>query len=315
AYLNFKQGFGTQWELVTGLRTEQTVAKGKSQGQSVLNRNYWQLFPSVYLTRKINKDLSTVLQYTRRVNRPSFQQQNPFIEFLDSLTYTRGNPLLRPETSNQYKIGLNYQNQPFFSVSYNQTLDVIFENAPQQEGNLTFTTPQNLARYDNLVFELNFPLNIGKKISGFGGNQFIYNHYKADYLGTLYERQKWNWQAYWQVAYKPRADWSIELSGFYTTNFLSEFVTIRELGNLNIAIQKTFWQKRGRITLNLNDVFFTQRSDGELKYQAIDLSFRQRNETRNARLSFFYSFGNQQLRAARNRSVGSDAETGRVKTN
>lgn len=315
AYVNLKQSLTEKWELITGLRTEQTIATGSSQSNEVLNRNYWQLFPSVFLTRKINKDISTVVQYVRRVNRPSYQQQNPFIEYLDSLTYTRGNPLLRPEIANQYKIGLTFQNQPFFSISYNKTVDVIFENAPKQDGNLTFTTPENLAAFENIVFELNFPLNIGKKISGFGGNQFIWNRYKADYLGGVYDQKKWNWQAYWQVAYKPRPDWNFEISGFYTTAFLNEFITIQELSNLNFAIQKTILEKKGRITLNFNDILFSQKTRGKLLYQDIDVAFRQWSESRNVRLSFTYSFGNQKLQASRNRSTGSDAEANRVKTN
>lgn len=314
-YINFKQQLNEKWELITGLRAEQTVAKGISMSSEVLNRNYLQLFPSIFLIRKITKDLSTNIQYVRRVNRPSYQQQNPFIEYLDSLTYTKGNPLIRPEISDQFKIGITYQNQPFFSVSYNKTTDVIFENAPKQDGNLTFTTPENLAQFNNVVFELNFPLNIGKKITGFGGNQFIWNSYKANYLGGVYDQKKWNWQAYWQVSYKPRPDWNFEISGFYTTAFLNEFINVSELGNLNFAIQKIILEKKGRITLNFNDILFSQKTLGQLQYQIIDLSFRQWSETRNVRLSFTYSFGNQKLQASRARSTGSDAELNRVKTN
>ncbi len=314
-YINFKQQLNEKWELITGLRAEQTVAIGTTKGSEVLNRNYLQLFPSIFLTRKITKDISSNIQYVRRVNRPSYQQQNPFIEYLDSLTYTKGNPLIRPEISDQFKIGLTYQNQPFFSISYNKTTDVIFENAPKQDGNLTFTTPENLTQFNNVVFELNFPLNIGKKITGFGGNQFIWNSYKADYLGGMYNRNKWNWQAYWQVAYKPLPDWNFEISGFYTTAFLNEFITISELGNLNFAIQKTILEKKGRITLNFNDILFSQKSRGQLQYQIIDVAFRQWSETRNIRLSFTYSFGNQKLQVSRARSTGSDAELNRVKTN
>ncbi|MBC7872392.1 MAG: TonB-dependent receptor, partial [Ferruginibacter sp.] len=162
------------WELKGGLRAEQTISKGTSRSQKVLDRNYWQLFPSAFLTKKITKKLSTGLQYSRRVNRPSYQQQNPFIEYLDSLTYTRGNPLIKPETADEYKFSLTYESQPFFSVSYNKKHDVIIENAPKQDGNLTYTTPENLAAYENVAIELNFPLNFGKKISGYGGNQAIY---------------------------------------------------------------------------------------------------------------------------------------------
>jgi hypothetical protein len=249
------------------------------------------------------------------VNRPSYQQQNPFIQYLDSLTYTRGNPLIRPELSDAYKISLTYQNQPFFSFSYNRTHDVIFNDAPKQEGNLTYTTPENLAGFENMVFELNFPLNFGKKISGYGGNQFTYNHYKADYLGGVYNRSKWNWQAYWQVSFKPTPVWNFEVSGFYTTNFLDEFIELGEMGSLNFAIQRTFFEKKAKISLNFNDILFSQKTRGALVYQDINVGFRQWNESRNVRLTFSYSFGNQKLKAARNRSTGSDAEANRVKTN
>ncbi len=303
------------WELIAGLRAEQTVAKGKTATASVLNRNYWQLFPSAFLTRKITKDLSTILQYSRRVNRPSYQQQNPFIQYLDSLTYTRGNPLIRPELSDSYKFSVTYQNQPFFSVSYNRTKDVIFNDAPKQEGNLTYTTPENLAAYENMVFELNFPIEFGKKISGYGGNQFIYNHYKADYLGGMYNRHKWNWQAYWQVSYKPTPVWNFEVSGFYTTAMLEEFIDIGEMSGVNFAIQRSFLSKKLRIGLNFSDVFYSTITRGAIVYQDINVAFRQWGESRNVRLSVSYSFGNQKLAAARNRSTGSDSETNRVKAN
>jgi len=304
-----------KWSLQAGLRTEQTVAKGSNRSEQVLDRDYWQLFPSAFISRELNSKLSTVLQYSRRVNRPSFQQQNPFIEYIDSLTYTKGNPMLKPETADQYKLSLTYQNQPFFAISYNRTNDVIFGNAPRQDGNLTYTTAENLASYQNFTAELNFPLNFGKKISGYGGNQFIYNHYKANYLGGIYDRDKWNWLAYWQLTYKPAPVWSMEVSGYYMTNFLNEFISINELGSLNFAIQRSLWGKKGRISLNANDILFTDRTKADIIYQDINVNMRQWYESRNIRLTFSYSFGNQQLKAARSRKTASEDEANRVKTN
>jgi biopolymer transport protein ExbD len=304
-----------KWEFIAGLRAEQTIAKGNSVSVEVLNRNYWQLFPSAFLTRKVSQHFSTVLQYSRRVDRPGYQQQNPFIQYLDSLTYTKGNPLLRPQTTNGYKFTLTYDNQPFFSVGYTKVDDVIFDDAPKQDGNLTYTTPENLAKYESVVFELNFPLDIGKKISGYGGNQLIYNHYKADYLGGIYDRGKWNWQAYWQISYKPKAGWNFEVSGFYTTKTLNEFLEINPMGSLNFAIQRTFLEKKARISLNFNDLLYSQKTNISILYSDINLKLRQASDSRSVRLSFFYSFGNQKLKAVRNRSTGSDAEANRVKTN
>jgi len=70
----------------------------------------------------------------------------------------------------------------------------------------------------------------------------------------------------WQVAYKPKPDWNFEVFGFYTTAFLNEFITIGELGNLNFAMQKTILEKKGRITLNFNDILFSQKSRELLQY-------------------------------------------------
>jgi hypothetical protein len=312
AYASYQHKF-KKWELQGGLRTEQTIATGKTRGQLVLDRNYWQLFPSVFVTRKLGKALSGILQYSKRVNRPGYQQQNPFIQYLDSLTYTKGNPLLKPEIAHQYKFSLAYKNQPFFSISYNKKHDVIFDNAPNQVGNLTYTTPENLASYENVVVELDFPIEFGKKITGYGGNQAIYNHYQASYLGATYNRDKWNWLAYWQIAYKPKPTWNFEISGYYTTQLLNEFIIINNMEALNFAAQKLLWDKKGRISLNVSDIFFGQRTRGEVIYQEINVHFRQWSETRNIRLTFNYTFGNQKLKAARTRQTASDEETQRVK--
>ncbi len=313
-YTSFQKKF-KNWDVQAGLRVEQTVATGTSASKEVLSRDYWQLFPSFFLTRKISKQLAGVLQYSRRVNRPSYQQQNPFIEYLDSLTYEQGNPLLLPETADEYKFSLTYENQPFFSISYNKKYDVIINNAPKQNGNITYTTSENLASFENVAFELNFPLDFGKKISGYGGNQAIYNHYKANYLGATYDRSQWNWLAYWQVSYKPTPMWNFEVSGFYMTKQLNEFLLLNDMGSLNFAMQHFLWEKKGRISLNFNDLLFSQKTNATIAYQAIDVRFRQWNESRNVRFTFTYSFGNQKLKAVRSRATASDAEANRVKTN
>ena len=312
AYASFQHKFN-KWELQGGLRMEQTIATGKTQEQLVLDRNYRQLFPSVFVTRKLGKKLSAILQYSKRVNRPGYQQQNPFIQYLDSLTYSKGNPLLKPETANQYKFSFAYNNQPFFSISYNKKHDVIFDNAPNQNGNLTYTTPENLASYENIAVELNFPIELGRKITGYGGNQAVYNHYKANYLGARYDRGKWNWLAYWQVAYKPKPFWNFEISGYYTTQLLNEFIIINNMGSLNVAAQKFLWDKKGKVSLNFSDILFGERTRGEVIYQDINVHFRQWSDTRNIRLTFNYTFGNQKLKATRTRQTASDEETQRVK--
>jgi Outer membrane protein beta-barrel family/CarboxypepD_reg-like domain len=318
-YVTLNTSFGKNWELQTGLRTEQTVAEGfsKAENRNVLDRNYWQFFPSVFLTRKIGKNLGITTSFTRRIDRPSYQQQNPFEFQLDSLTFTRGNPLLRPQLTNELKFQVTFDGQPFFAVGYNKTNDVIIENAPQQDAitKRTFTTAENLATYNNYFIELNFPINIGKRISGFGGNQLIYNQYDANYLGGTFNQGRWNWLGYINVNVKIAKSLSAEINGFYMTKSQQEFLAFNPQGSLSIGLSQKVMNGKGKITLSANDIFYSEQGSGTIKYQDIDLYYAQRVSSRNLRLGFTYSFGNDILKASRNRKTGSETEANRVKAN
>ncbi|MBV6441683.1 MAG: TonB-dependent receptor [Haliscomenobacteraceae bacterium CHB4] len=311
-YLNLSKKLA-RFDLNAGLRAEQTVATGETGGVKVLDRNYLQWFPSASAMYRMGPHFGLQTSYSRRVNRPGFQQQNPFAFFIDSLTYTQGNPQLRPETSNNAQLALTYDNQPFIRVSYGKTDDVIIENAPRLEGTTTFTTSANLAEYERWAFELNFPVKFKKLIDGYGGNQFILNAYDAEYLDTRYERSKWNWLAYAQVNVNLPAEFKVELGGWYMTPFLEEFFDIGAMGGLNFGASKTFWNKRGRLSLSFNDILYTQQSNVHIDFSDIVVNFLQHNDSRNMRLTFSYRFGNTELKNARRRDTSSETETSRVK--
>ena len=211
-------------------------------------------------------------------------------------------------------MAITFSGQPLFAFSHHVTRDVIFQNAPKQEGNITYASPENLGEYRNTILELNLPIpSFGKKMSGFIGNQAIYNHYEADYLGGHYDRSKWNWRIYGQIAFKPTPTLVLEATGSYSSPFLNEFITLQPTGALKLAIQKTLWDKRARVGLNLSDAFYSAKTVGRMEFQNIHVNITQRRETRNLRFSFIYTFGNQKLKAERARKTASDAETIRVK--
>jgi hypothetical protein len=97
------------------------------------------------------------------------------------------------------------------------------------------------------------------------------------------------------------------------TRFLDEFFDIGGMGGLNLGVSKTFWGARGRLSLSVNDILYSQFSNVYVNYPNIELNFLQRNDTRNARLTFSYRFGNASLKNARRRETGSESENSRVK--
>jgi hypothetical protein len=229
------------------------------------------------------------------------------------LTYTRGNPNLKPEITNTAQLNLTFDGQPFFGVSYSKTNDVIIENAPKIEGTKTFTTAENLANQKRWELQLNFPIKIGKIIDGFGGNQAIYNSYDAVYQNAQYKASRWHWLGYWQINASLPKDFKIEFGGFYMTKFLEEFLVIDNLASANIGISKSFEDKKARIAINYNDIFYSQKTNAVIDFSDVKVDFFQRRFSRNIRLTFNYSFGNTKMKNLTGRSSASESESSRVK--
>ncbi len=322
AYANYYTSYH-KWDVQAGLRAEQTIANGTSKGNKVLHRNYVQAFPSILLTRRIDSVWAITGQYGRRIGRPGYQQQNPFEVYLDPLTYTRGNPLLRPQVTNSLKLSLTYTGLPVLVVSYDQTNDVIVEYAPQQktvpDANgtprlVSFSVAHNLASARNLSTQLNFPLKAGKVLDGYGGVIATLQSYSAFYSGAYFKASKWNYTIFAQADLKFGNNWLGQVSAYYATPSQYEFIRAGKNSSVDVGIARKMLKNKARLSLNISDAFFCDKTLGTIKYQDIDLRLKQYSDTRNIILSFTYNFGSQHLKAIESHASGAEEETKRVKT-
>ena len=99
AYLSMAGKAGDAFSYKLGLRGESSFYDGKllNSGDSFSNSYPLSLFPSVFLSKNLTQKDQVQFSVTRRVNRPSFFQLIPFIDYSDSLNITRGNADLVPE--------------------------------------------------------------------------------------------------------------------------------------------------------------------------------------------------------------------------
>jgi outer membrane receptor protein involved in Fe transport len=136
AYLQGSRQYG-KWGIQAGLRAESSYYKGAlTDRDSSFTIVYpVSLFPSVFVTRKINESDQIQLAYTRRVNRPNFFQTMPFTDFSDSLNLRRGNPALLPEFTNS--VELSYQK--VFSKGHNLLVSVYYKQATDLIASYQFT--------------------------------------------------------------------------------------------------------------------------------------------------------------------------------
>ncbi|MDA3615193.1 TonB-dependent receptor domain-containing protein [Polluticaenibacter yanchengensis] len=294
AYVNYSHQINDKWGFQTGLRMENTVSKGnvKTTGET-FKKNYTQLFPTAYLSHKLNDKNTMSLNFGRRINRPSYQSLNPFIYILDKYTYNQGNPYLTPEFTNNFELQHTYKGVLTTTLNYGLTTDIINEILKQDdETKVTFQTKENIAKrktygvsvsYNNSVtpwYYVSVFLNLNHSI--YNG---IVNNKDLEVSAT-----KFNYYINNQFRFKK--GWSGEINSFYQTRGLEGGIIVTHgMGNLNFAVGKQILKNMGSIKLSLNDPFDFMRFRGTTKFDNIDLGIRSNWDNSTVGLTFSYRFG------------------------
>jgi hypothetical protein len=103
-----------------------------------------------------------------------------------------------------------------------------------------------------------------------------------------------------------------ELNSFYNSPSINGMANQLGRGQVSVGAQKSFWDKKATLRLNLNDVFYTMRFGASNTFANTDNLFVGRFESRVLRASFTYNFGNKNIKTARQRRTGSEDEQRRV---
>ncbi|NNU34515.1 TonB-dependent receptor [Mucilaginibacter sp. S1162] len=125
-----------------GVRTEYTQSNGNLLGSTPVDRSYLNFFPSVFINQTLSKKNELNFSYSRRIDRPGYDDLNPFIYYLDPYTYSAGNAFLKPQYTNNFELGYVYNKTIEVTVGYSKTTDANVELILTR-GNKSFETHQN----------------------------------------------------------------------------------------------------------------------------------------------------------------------------
>jgi Outer membrane protein beta-barrel family/Carboxypeptidase regulatory-like domain/TonB-dependent Receptor Plug Domain len=317
AYLNYSTTLGKKTQIQTGLRLEHTFSEGNSITLNQVNRrNYTNLFPTLFVTQPLDTNNVLTFSYSRRIDRPNYQNLNPFVFFLDPYTYQQGNPNLRPQFTNSFQLTHVFKSAFNTTLAYNKTTNAIIDEVPRQiaSENKTYITSENIDNQDNLSLTLSFPVPVTKWWTMQNNFSAFYTRYKTFYNDQLLDLKQTSWSVYSSQNFKLSKTLSLELSGWYNGKNVYSFWVAQPMGSVNIGLQQSLWEKKGRLSLNVSDLFWTQQFRGSTQFQDIDFSVRSYWPSRQARLTFSYRFGNQNVKGTRERSTGADDLKSRAKT-
>jgi iron complex outermembrane receptor protein len=315
AYVNLSKQLTKVWSAQLGLRMENTNINGNqlTTNQS-FKRDYTQIFPTAYIGFTPNDKNQFALSYGRRIDRPNYQDLNPFFNFLDKYTYQVGNPYLNPQFSHNFELNHTFKSALTTSLSYSTTKDIIQDVLEQVDSTHTsFIKKSNIATRESLGLSVSYNAPLTKWLRTSLYTNVFYNKFSGiinnGYIevdGTSYSANMNN-----QLTFKN--GWGGEVSGFYRSAAVQGVLVSNPMWAMNIGLSKNIMKNKGSLRLSVRDVFLTQVFSGYSKYQNVDVTIRQQRDSRVANLSFTYRFTKGKTAAQRKRGGAGD-EQNRVNT-
>lgn len=300
-----------KWSFSGGLRYEDSNTNGTSHfikngnpTTEVKKRPISKLFPSASVSRKLTEKIGASLSYSYRIRRPSYNSLNSFQEFLDPFSAEEGNPNLKPAFTNNYQFNLTYEGQPFFTVGYSKTNDVIFDLI-KQEGPQIRQQAVNIEDFTNWNFRLFAPLNFTKGLEGYTG--FILTN--PNYTSKLHDINLSKWNLYWfiQASYKLPWDVNFEMSGNYGTGALEGQIEVDWLAGLDFSFGKKFLDDKLKVNLGFNKML-NRGFNGTIDYGNGTAKVESNGSRQNIQLRFVYSFGSKFGKKKSKRNSSRDEE-------
>jgi outer membrane receptor protein involved in Fe transport len=307
AYLSASRKWG-KWSVQAGLRAEYTQTKGVSATLQQENKNdYFKLFPTLYLQYQPNDAHSWNINYSRRIERPTFWIMNPFRVYSTATAYEEGNPFLQPSFSNNIELGYAYKSILILNF-YVQKTDALTTRVSRIDTvNNSFNFGQANAG-QSLQSGLNVTLSFHPfpwwesttEVSG------AYSSFRSTYYGTSvsYRRPSFNGETNNQFTLDRSESIIAEIGFSYSSSSLSDFDVQSPVYDLYGGVKWMLAGKKVIIALNAEDILKT--SVWKMKNSFNGTYQNGYFDDRSIGLSLTWKFGNNKIQDKRKRKT--DAE-------
>jgi hypothetical protein len=279
-----------------------------------VKRSYLNFFPSAAISYAVNPTHQFNINYSRRIDRPRYQDLNPFEDRLDELTYQKGNAFLRPQYTNSFSLSHTYKSFLTTSLSYSHISDYFTTINDTAHKNATYITQRNLASQDIYSINVSAPIKIKKWWNVFANLTANQSRFKANFEdGKTINLTVTSLNYYNQHTFTLGKGFTAEASGWLNTpsiwggTFKTNFMWSADAG-----IQKSLMSNKATLKLSVTDVFKSNHWNARSDFAGMVLNVKGGYDSRQVRLSFQYRFGNNQVKAARARKTSIEAESNRL---
>ena len=258
------------------------------------------------------------LTFRRSIDRPRYQQLNPFEQRLDEISYRKGNPFIKPQYTQSVEMGWTLWQRANLSVNYAKTKNAFAEISDTEVDPLTgkqrfLIQTRNLATRDNIGVNLTTPIPIKKWWNGNLNLFYNYSIIEADYGNGKTLNTKVGGGGFWiQNVFTLSKTVTAELGGWGSFGGMWGAYINRPQGVMDIGVTKKLWNGDGTLRLSFTDVFHTGKWSAYTRLGGLYIDASGRWEAQQLKANFTYRFGNKNVQNARRRTTGADEENKRA---
>ncbi|QNJ98290.1 TonB-dependent receptor domain-containing protein [Constantimarinum furrinae] len=315
AYVTYGRNY-EKWSFQVGARAETVdVAADTNQVRSFTN-DYFQLYPSAYVTYTPTEANQFQVSYSRRVDRPGLGQVNPIREWSTPLISSFGNTQLQPQFTNS--IEANYTRNMekgsitggvFFRAIEDEINRAVFvDRTDLNKVILTFDNFDNTSAYGielstnyrptswwnfNASFDLYSQTQKGitERLEDPGNNPTVQNIITET---VEVENTAWNFRMF--NNFKVTQELTFSAFGFYRGANRNLQFEIEPMYFINLGARYSLWDGRGTFSVNYNDILDSMKFafDGQRPYaQTGEFNW----ESNTVYVGLSYRFGGGKYRA------------------
>lgn len=290
------------WSLSAGVRTEYTDAIGTLSNDPDPNAfDYFEIFPTSSIEHRFNENHSLGMSYSRRIERPTYSNLNPFKFFFNDNSFVSGNPDLKPAITELATLSYTIDNAYTFELYYRSEESAFSELSFQDnEMNQISYRPSNL----NQVVDYGFDFILYKPLTKHWTAYMVTSvfHDEIEFFATqtdnsLQSNERWSFygNAINYFTFLKDQSLTANLSFLYISPYLEGSAEVSERTQIDFGLKKSFNKGKWILSLSANDIFLGSDYTVENDYLDQANQYYTRLDNRWVRLGLRYNFGNTRL--------------------
>ena len=274
-----------------GLRTEYTRLDGYSNSleQQFMDSSYILPFPTASIMYEPNEKTAFTLSYKSGINRPQFDNFDPFVRYSDSLNVQYGNPFLRPKIENSIGLDIDFNYMYSISLMYSHYKDPISSISFIDEATfVTESTPWNADAEQGLSASFNVPFRL-KWLRGWNSIWVDYSKYT---FTPIFGREPFfnlTFGAYSYLTFELPKSFSI-MNRLHVNKWGGDSFENNAVVNWGIRVTKKFKGNNIQLFADVGNIIPPRYKSTNYSGNYVYNSLRQ-NEFTSFKLGFFIKFG------------------------